>query len=201
MEELGPSHHKGWHSRGYLPHFDAPGQIQALTFRLADSVPKHVIASWKAELSGGRPLPPKAELELRRRITRYEDAGHGMCLLRDPRRAAAVQACLLHADGEQYRLMEWCIMPNHVHVMIGTLEGWPLGGIVRAWKTFSSKRINESLGRTGSVWALDYHDRYIRDQEHYENSRAYIRENPVKAGLCSRPGEWHWGSAFEGRVS
>jgi len=92
-------------------------------------------------------------------------------------------------------------MPNHVHVMIGTLEGWPLGGIVRAWKTFSSKRINESLGRTGSVWALDYHDRYIRDQEHYENSRAYIRENPVKAGLCSRPGEWHWGSAFEGRVS
>jgi putative transposase len=200
MEELEPKHHKGWHSRGYLPHFDIPGEIQALTFRLADSVPRSVIDSWKMELSIGPDLPPKAAAELRRRITHYEDAGHGECLLREARHAAVVEDCLLHADGQQYRLMEWCIMPNHVHVMIGTFAGWPLGGIVRTWKTFSSRTIRGSLGMKGGLWALDYHDRYIRDQDHYQNARAYIRENPVKAGLCGSPGDWRWSSAFDGRA-
>src|ERR1700755_2154121 len=34
--------HKGWHSRGYLPHFDSPETVQFVTFRLADSLPKAV---------------------------------------------------------------------------------------------------------------------------------------------------------------
>jgi REP element-mobilizing transposase RayT len=32
--------HKGWHSRGYLPHFDSQDVVQFVTFRLADSLPK-----------------------------------------------------------------------------------------------------------------------------------------------------------------
>ena len=28
--------HKGWHSRGYLPHFDSQDVVQFVTFRLAD---------------------------------------------------------------------------------------------------------------------------------------------------------------------
>jgi putative transposase len=32
--------HKGWHSRGYLPHFDSQEIVQFVTFRLADSLPK-----------------------------------------------------------------------------------------------------------------------------------------------------------------
>jgi putative transposase len=34
---------KGWHSRGYLPHFDSPETVQFVTFRLADSLPTAVI--------------------------------------------------------------------------------------------------------------------------------------------------------------
>jgi hypothetical protein len=34
---------KGWHSRGYLPHFDSPETVQFVTFRLADSLPKAVV--------------------------------------------------------------------------------------------------------------------------------------------------------------
>ena len=32
--------YKGWHSRGYLPHFDSAETVQFVTFRLADSLPK-----------------------------------------------------------------------------------------------------------------------------------------------------------------
>ena len=35
---------RGWHSRGYLPHFDMPGTVQAVTFHLADPLPVHVVA-------------------------------------------------------------------------------------------------------------------------------------------------------------
>jgi putative transposase len=35
--------HKGWHSRGYLPHFDSQDVVQFVTFRLADSLPKEAL--------------------------------------------------------------------------------------------------------------------------------------------------------------
>ena len=43
--------HKGWHSRGFLPHLDAAEIQQAITFRLADALPKQVVDGWKRELS------------------------------------------------------------------------------------------------------------------------------------------------------
>lgn len=190
-----PFRHKGWHSRGYLPHLDAPGEIQALTFRLADALPAAVVLRWKRELELGELDEKGREKQLHRLVARYEDAGHGSCLLREPPHAEIMQMALLHFDGQRYRLLEWCVMPNHVHVLIHCSFGISLGEIVRSWKTFVSRRINQLTGRRGQFWALDYHDRYIRDLDHLANARAYIRNNPVKAGLCQRPEDWRWSSA------
>lgn len=183
--------HKGWHSRGYLPHLDAGNVLQAITFRLGDALPDKVIARWKEELGGN----PDHEQELRERISRYEDAGHGSCVLRDPLCAAILQEALLHFDGDRYRLLEWCIMPNHVHALIHCPKGTMLGELVKSWKTHSAKEMNKILGRSGGLWAVDYHDRYIRDEVHLANARSYIRRNPVKAGLCEKPEDWPWSSA------
>ncbi|HEY1121122.1 MAG TPA: transposase [Haloferula sp.] len=188
--------HKGWHSRGYLPHLDAPGEIQALTFRLKDAVPEKVIDRWRSELA--HDPDSSRERKLRVLISRYEDAGHGSCLLRQDAHARTVQESLFHADGLRYRLLEWCVMPNHVHVLIQPVEGMPLGQIVRTWKTYSAKMMNAAEGTSGSVWAEDYHDRYIRDLDHLLNARLYIRNNPMKAGLCEAPEAWRWSSAFPG---
>jgi len=38
------SEHRGWRSRGYLPHLDAPELVQHVVFRLADSLPAHIRA-------------------------------------------------------------------------------------------------------------------------------------------------------------
>ena len=86
--------------------------VQAVTFRLADSLPQKVIDAWRAEL---RQKNPKTEAELRRRIARWEDAGHGACLLAKSPHAELVENALLHFDGIRYRLLEWSVMPNHVH--------------------------------------------------------------------------------------
>lgn len=170
-----------------------------MTFRLADSVPKRVIEGWRSELSN-QPDTVR-QIELKRRIARYEDAGHGECLLGIGEHARAVQDCLLHADGRRYRLIEWCVMPNHVHVLIETLPGMRLGDIVRTWKTYSAKSINGRLQRHGSIWEEDYHDRYIRDNDHLSDARNYIRRNPVKAGLCASPEDWQWSSAPPAHVA
>ncbi|MGL4399230.1 MAG: REP-associated tyrosine transposase, partial [Luteolibacter sp.] len=187
-----PFRHKGWHSRGYLPHLDAPGEIQALTFRLADALPAKVVASWKKELAED---PRGSEKALRIKIARYEDASRGSCLLRDPVCAEIVQAAFLHFHGARYRLLEWCVMPNHVHVLIHCGFGITLGQIVSSWKSYTAREIHKHTGNSGQLWALDYFDRYIRDLDHLTDARIYIRNNPVKAGLCQKPEDWPWSSA------
>jgi len=191
------SPHRLWHSRGYLPHFDCPGMVQAITFRLADSLPQKVLADWRAEL--GR-TTPESDAELRRRTARWEDAGHGECLLGRPVHAEVVENALLHFDGCRYRLLEWCIMPNHVHVILAQLEAVKLDHIVKSWKSFTARKINGMEGRCGALWERDYHDRYIRDGRHMEDARHYVRNNPVKAGLCKEAGDWRFGSAWAGRL-
>ena len=191
----GKFHHKGWHSRGYLPHLDAAGEIQALTFRLADALPTKVVLGWKKELERGEIDEKNRERQLHRLVARYEDAGHGSCLLGDNRHAEIVQTAFLHFDGQRHRLLEWCVMPNHVHVLMHCCFGTSLGEIVRSWKTFTARKINELAETGGQLWAVDYYDRYIRDLDHLADARAYIRNNPVKAGLCKKPEDWPWSSA------
>jgi len=42
---------KGWYTRGYLPHFDKPGTIQMVTFRLDDALPASRRHEWEALLA------------------------------------------------------------------------------------------------------------------------------------------------------
>jgi putative DNA methylase len=90
-------------------------------------------------------------------------------------------------------------MPNHVHVLIRLLPDHSLSGIIQKWKGGSSMEINRLLERTGTVWAADYYDRIVRDEDHYYKCRNYIRNNPVKAGLCEKPEDWKFSSAWKER--
>ena len=188
---------KGWHSRGYLPHLDQPNLVQSLTFRLFDAVPADIISEWKRELalSGDEQADDPRCAELRERIERYANQGHGACWLRDERIAAHVEDALFHFDGERYRLLAWVVMPNHVHVLIETLPGFPLADVVHSWKSYTAKQANQTLQRTGGFWMPDYFDRYIRDEQHLGAVTDYMEQNPVKAGLVGSAGDWRWGSA------
>ena len=181
-----------WRSRGYLPHFDAPGLVQAITWRLADAVPRDVIEAWRRQRPRRR---HDAAIELRRRIARYEDAGKGSCVLRHAVAARLVEDALLQFDGVRYRLLAWCVMPNHVHALIETKRGFPLAKVVHGWKSYTATAINRALGLRGRLWMPEYFDRFIRDMEHLERVIAYIHANPVSACLVRRPEDWPWSSA------
>ncbi len=191
---------KRWHSRGYLPHFDGDQAIQFITFRLNNSVPLKTIDAWKQALNWTEDIAVDSwqSIELRKKIAKYEDNGIGECYLKKSSIAKVIQDTLLYYDADKYHLLEWSIMPNHVHVLIQVKRGDALASIIHSWKSFTAHQANKILKRTGSFWNNDYFDRYIRDEKHYWSTVEYIQLNPVKAGLVKCPDEWEWsGSKYK----
>jgi putative transposase len=187
----------GWRSRGYLPHFDMRHTIQSVTFRLADSLPQSKLRQLQAE----RAEAPGGKLDAARRkqVEAWLDSGIGCCALRHPALAGLLQDTMLKWDGDRYRLLAWCIMPNHVHVVMETLS--PLPKIMQSWKSFTGRWALASNAELGlgvpgkTLWMREYWDRYIRDAKHFEDACDYIERNPVAAGLCRSPADWPWSSA------
>jgi len=183
----------GWHSRGYLPHFDGGEIAQFITLRLGDSVPLNVIERWNQELL--RQSQKKREAVLRRRMEAFIDMGYGECYLRNTQIASLVEDSLLHFDRVRYRLSAWVVMPNHIHFLFIPSAGWELSSILHSIKSFTAQRANRILGKKGEFWQEDYFDRFIRDHHHFSTAVAYIENNPIKARLCKKPEDWRFSSA------
>lgn len=189
-----------WHSRGYLPHFESSDIAQHVTFHLADSLPQTVLLRLEVELKS---LPAeKQDVERRKRVDAWIDAGHGSCTLRKPAIANMVQESLLAIDSQRYRLLAWAVMPNHVHVLFQPMNGWTVAKIVASWKKFTARKICDNQRNSGEepsapVWHREYWDRFIRDQTHFSQLVEYIHMNPVRAGLVVKPETWPWSSARE----
>ena len=183
----------GWHSRGYLPHFDGHELAQFITFRLHDALPRSVILRWREELAHER--FGEVEAIMRRRVEAYLDQGHGSCYLKNSEVAAMVQSGLLFHDEAKYRLSAWVVMPNHVHLLCTPCFGYNLAQIMHSLKSYTSNEANKILGRSGHFWQKEYFDRYIRNARHFAKVVAYIENNPVKACLCEKPEDWPFSSA------
>jgi putative DNA methylase len=181
-----------WHTRGYLPHFEAGEHPQTITFRLFDSLPRAVLDGWRMEID--RLPESRRASERRKRIEAYLDGGHGACWLDQAQIAEIVAGALGFFDDERYRLHAWCIMPNHVHVLVTPLHGYSLSALLRGWKSFTAKAANKVPGRQGRFWEAEYFDRAIRNDEHFAAAWTHIEHNPVKAGLCTAPEDWQWSS-------
>ena len=175
-----------WHARN-LPHRDKEGLIQFITFRLADSLPQDLIQQIESELKTIADKDKK--VERRKRFEKWLDNGYGCCALANPEVAQVMQDALKHHDGDSYNLLAWSIMPNHVHVLIKANSSLPK--IIQSWKSFTGKwaLVNNKKYNLGipkdaeEFWMPEYFDRFIRDEDHFNNAIKYILENPKKANL------------------
>jgi putative transposase len=184
--EMAKTGFRGWHERGFLPHYDVPNITHFVTFGLEDSIPPH---AWETILAA------TDERERRRRIEAAFDGHHGACHLRRPEIAELVENALRFFHGQRYDLRAWCIMPNHVHALLRVAD-IPLSEIVDSWKSFTSREANRLLGRSGQrFWRPDYFDIFQRDANHEIRTVRYIEQNPCKAKLILDAKEWPWSSA------
>lgn len=181
-------------NRGYLPHWESEGGIYFVTFRLADSLPQSVIR----ELRRGELIKPKQEQRLAKKIEDFLDHGSGACILRQPRIAAIVANALRQFDGTRYRMLAWCVMPNHAHVVFQPLGEYDLAGILHTWKSFTAVEINRHLSRAGLLWQKEYYDHLIRNGEQLKRAVRYTVENPLRVGMKKWPYVYASAQSFGG---
>jgi putative transposase len=116
-------------------------------------------------------------------------------LLQSERSALLLIDVLQHYRNQQkYLLHEFVVMPHHIHLLL-TPTGITIERAVGLIKGGFSFRRTRELNLKGEIWQSSFHDWRVRDCGSYESYRAYIHQNPVKAGLCERPAEFPYSSA------
>jgi putative transposase len=91
-------------------------------------------------------------------------------------------------------LWAFCIMPNHVHLLMRNAEGRndQLEADLGQYKNFTAREVNKMLGRSGPFWQRESFDHWCRSPEYWLQFLIYTVQNPVEAGLCSHWREWPW---------
>jgi putative transposase len=87
-----------------------------------------------------------------------------------------------HANG-RWHVELFLLMPDHLHALVGIPVTESMNTVIRSWKHYLSSKL-------GISWQRDYFDHRLRNHEGHEEKTAYIRHNPVRAGLVKRPGDW-----------
>jgi len=95
-----------------------------------------------------------------------------------------------------FRLHNFCIMPNHIHLLITPSNGTSLSRIMQWIKTRSAKRWNCINRSKDHLWGERFFARQIKDLIDYLFVQNYIDQNPVKAGLVSNPPDWESCGAY-----
>jgi putative transposase len=149
----------------------------------------------------GRAITKNPDLKVtRRRLPHWEISGSSYFItfntwekleLNEPARKAVLDSCCFF-DNQRYIIFAVVVMPDHVHWLIKPLEKstgefWSLSEIMHSIKSYSAKQIPKVMKHIGTVWQIEWYDRIIRDEEEFENTWNYIRQNPVEAGLSDSP--------------
>jgi REP element-mobilizing transposase RayT len=213
--------------RRKLPHYQPHRAMFFITFRLANSLPANVIIRLEKECKevlrrvGKRAASEDGARELytqrKRHIARFDEflnrALDGPKWLGNDRIARIVADSLHYWDGKRYELFCYCIMPNHVHLVIGVgqleklsnegaslrrvgqhnnLSRGALSLILFSIKRYTAREANKILERTGAFWQHESYDHTVRDGNELSRIIRYVKENPMKARLVNDWKAWKW---------
>jgi putative transposase len=94
---------------------------------------------------------------------------------------------------QRWRCLSYCLMPNHVHLLVETPQANLGSGMQRLHGDYAHI-FNERHGRSGHVFQGRFGSIRMETDEHLWTAAAYIALNPVTAGLCETPDAWPWSS-------
>jgi putative transposase len=99
-----------------------------------------------------------------------------------------------YAGMYRNRIVGYCLMPNHFHLVVIPEEERGVSEMVRTLTSQYAKSINERLERKGHLWE-DRFGSAAMSLKHYRMALAYVDLNPVRAGLVTAAGDYEWSSA------
>lgn len=91
---------------------------------------------------------------------------------------------------QNIKIIAYCIMNNHAHILIQTQNISELSKYMQRLNTKYGRYYNTKYGRVGYVFKDRYKSEGIYSQKHLYNCIRYIHNNPVKAGICTKPDEY-----------
>ena len=99
----------------------------------------------------------------------------------------------------QWAVGRYVVMPDHVHFFITpALESsWSLSMVVGKWKEWTAKRLLRALGGSAPLWQPEFFDHLLRSDETRQEKWAYVRENPVRAGLVTAAIDWPYAGSID----
>ena len=196
--------------RRRLPHYQDKEKIYFTTLSLAGALPEYVVTRLSEERQNALVLAQSKHGPVDRENHRYaaerdyfvalndllDSNTSGPSWLSDPHLSDIVKESILYRDRREFELYAFCIMSTHVHLAITSSNN--LFDVLGSLKKYTARSCNQVLGRKGHFWQREYYDRQIRDEEHLRRVIAYIRNNPVKAGLVKDWADWKWTYVREG---
>ncbi len=97
-------------------------------------------------------------------------------------------------DDVGVQVWAYCLMPNHVHLVLVPAYKDSLARLFRAVHRHFTRRINFREKWKGHLWQERFHS-FVMDETYLLATVRYTELNPVRAKLCHSPGEWRWSSA------
>jgi putative transposase len=194
--------------RRHLPHIHPNDHPIFITFNLANSIPAEIVKQLKAqrewELKTAINKDEQYDIH-KRHFGRYDEwldrCKYGSHWLEAENIAQIIANEIHKMDNERYRLMTYCIMPNHVHLLIesliaermshaGKTSEYPVADTLRLLKGRTARFCNLELQRSGPFWHHESYDHYARNEKETDRIIHYILNNPVKAGLVKEWNDW-----------
>lgn len=193
--------------RRNLPHIQPEDAVFFITYRLFFELPAEYrikINTMKSEFQQRTNLLNAKQREIEKYkfeiiLSEFEDDFIGKfrnspLWLNENDIAGVVKDSLFWCTQKFFDLFAFCIMPNHVHLIIRPLEKnekpYPLQEIMYDHKHFTAREANKILHRKGYFWQDEHYDHYIRNEKEFYNILNYVYMNPVKANLVNEPEEW-----------
>ena len=112
----------------------------------------------------------------------------------DADRAMYFQFLARHAARNALRLVGYCLMGNHVHLIAVPSTETGLAKTMGRTHVDYARWFNLKRGETGHVWQNRYFSCPL-DQTHQWEALRYVELNPVRAGLVRTAADWLWSSA------
>ena len=112
------------------------------------------------------------------------NASMGKRLLQSERNAGLLIDVLRSLVAEdKFELHDFVVMPDHVHLLLTVDDEMTVEKAMQLVKGRFSFRLKKEFGYLGEVWERGFAEVQVMDRRSYEQHRAYIAMNPVKAGF------------------
>jgi len=93
----------------------------------------------------------------------------------------------------EWRCHAYCLMPNHYHLLIGTVKPTISAGMQKLNGGYA-QWFNHKHELDGHLFQGRFHAVLVESDWHLLELARYVVLNPVRAGLCAHAGEWRWSS-------